>query len=68
LSWDLGAKTIRLSITSVVKQEITLKFRRGIDSITAPAGVIAAPVQAGSAECKLQLAEGKAVEISLNLA
>jgi hypothetical protein len=67
LAWDMEARTVDLTITSVKKQDITLIARQGIMEITAPADVLAARPQKGEATCELRLPEGKPVEIQLKL-
>jgi hypothetical protein len=67
LAWDMEARTVDLAITSVRKQDIALVARHGIESISAPAGVLAAKPPSSSADCDLRLPEGKKVEIHLKL-
>jgi alpha-L-fucosidase 2 len=67
LAWDMEARTVDVTITSVRKQDVTLIARHGIEAITAPAGVLAAKPQPGAANCDLHLPEGKPVEIHLKL-
>jgi hypothetical protein len=67
LAWDMEARTVDLTVTSFKKQDITLIARHGIEGISAPAGVLAAQPQSGSATCDLHLPEGKAVELHLQL-
>ena len=67
LAWDMDARTVDLTVTSVRKQDVTLIARHGIEAITAPAGVLAAPPRRGTANCDLHLPEGKPVEIHLKL-
>jgi alpha-L-fucosidase 2 len=67
LAWDMEARTVDLAVTSVRKQDVTLMARYGIEAITAPADVLAAKPQSGSAACDLHLPEGKAVEIHLKI-
>ena len=67
LAWDMEARTVDLTVTSVKKQDVTLIARYGIEAITAPAGVLAAKPQPGTATCDLHLPEGKPVEIHLKL-
>jgi alpha-L-fucosidase 2 len=66
LAWDMDERTVDITITSVIKQDITLVARYGIDQISAPAG-IAAGFQRGKADCELHLPEGKPVELHLKL-
>jgi hypothetical protein len=67
LAWDMEARTVDLTVTSVKKQDVTLIARYGIEGISASAGVLAAKPQSGKAACDLHLAEGKPVEIHLKL-
>ena len=67
LAWDMEARTVDITITSVRKQDIALIARYGIEAIAAPAGVLVAKPQAGAANCDLHLPEGKPVEIHLKL-
>ena len=67
LAWDMEARTVDVTITSVRKQDITLIARYGIEEISAPAGVLAATLQPGTANCDLHLPEGKPVEIHLKI-
>jgi hypothetical protein len=67
LSWDMEARTVDLTVTSVKKQDVTLIARYGIEAITAAADVLAAALRPGSATCDLHLPEGKPVEIHLKL-
>jgi hypothetical protein len=67
LSWDMEARTVDVTITSVKKQDVTFIARYGIESITASAGVLAAALRTGTATCDLHLPEGKPVEIHLKL-
>jgi hypothetical protein len=67
LAWDMQARTVDVTITSVRKQDVILIARYGIEAITAPAGVLGAKPQPGTANCDLHLPEGKPVEIHLKL-
>ena len=67
LSWDMEARTVDVTITSVRKQDITLIARHGIEQIIAPGGVLTAKPKSGAANCDLHLPEGKPVEIHLKL-
>ena len=66
-SWNMDARTVDLTITSVRKQDVTLIARYGIDGITASAGVLSVKPKSGTANCDLHLPEGKPVEIHLKL-
>ena len=67
LAWDMDARTVDLTLTSMKKQDVTLIARQGIEAIDAPAGVLAAAWRQGSATCDLHLPEGKPVEMHLKL-
>jgi len=67
MSWNMEARTVDLTVTSVKQQDVTLIARHGIEAITAPAGVLAGVLRAGAATCDLHLPEGKPVEIHLRL-
>ncbi len=67
LSWDMDARTVDLTITSVRKQDVTLIARQGIESVSASAGALAARPQTGAAACDLHLPEGHPVEVHLKL-
>jgi hypothetical protein len=67
LAWNMETRTVELTVTSFRKQDVTLIARYGIESITAPAGVLAAPIKPGAANCDLQLPDGKPVTIHLKL-
>jgi hypothetical protein len=68
LAWDMEARTVDVAITSVKNQDVTLIARHGIEKISAPAGVLAAKPQPGTANCDLHLPAGKPVEVHLKLA
>jgi hypothetical protein len=67
LAWDMEARTVDLTVTSVRKQDVTLVARFGIEEISAPAGVLAAKPQPGTANCALHLPEGRPAEVHLKL-
>ena len=60
LAWNMETRTVELTVTSFRKQDITLIARYGIEDITAPAGVLAAPIKPGTANCDLHLPRWKA--------
>jgi alpha-L-fucosidase 2 len=66
LAWDMQARTVDITITSLRKQDITLIARYGIEDITAPSGVIGA-FRKGKADCELHLPDKEPVEIVLEL-
>jgi hypothetical protein len=67
LAWDMNARTVDLTITSVKKQDVTLIARQGIEAVTASPGALAATPQTGKAACDLHLPEKKPVEVHLKL-
>jgi alpha-L-fucosidase 2 len=67
LAWDMEARTVNVTITSVKKQDVTLIARYGIEEFSAPAGVLAAPFQPETANCDLHLPEKKPVELHLKI-
>jgi hypothetical protein len=67
LAWDMDARTVDATISSVRTQDITLIVRHGIEEISAPTGVLAAALKTGTADCDLHLPEKKPVEIHLKI-
>ena len=67
LAWDMEARTVNVTITSLRKQDITLIARHGIEKVSASGGALAAKPKSGAANCELHLPEGKSVEIQLTL-
>jgi alpha-L-fucosidase 2 len=67
LAWDMDARTVDVIITSLRKQDITLIARYGIEEISVPAGILAAPHNPGKANCDLHLPEGKSVDIHVKI-
>ena len=67
LSWDMDARKVDLTITSLRKQNITLIARYGIEEISASDGVLASTFQRGKADCEINLPENKPVKIHLKL-
>ncbi len=67
LTWDMAARTVDLTVTSLRKQDVTLIARYGIEEIKTPAGVLATPLKPDMANCDLHLPEGKPVSIHLKL-
>jgi alpha-L-fucosidase 2 len=67
LTWDMEARTVDVTITSLRNQDITLIARHGIEKISAPAGILASEHQQGAANCELHLPEKKPVEIHLTI-
>ena len=67
LAWDMEARTVDVTITSLRKQDITLISRHGIEAITAPEGILAAALQPGKATIDLHLPEKKPVKLHLKI-
>ena len=67
LAWDMEARTVGLTVTSYRKQDVTLMARHGIEAITAPAGALAVPLQAGKADIDVHLPENAPVTFHLKL-
>lgn len=67
MSWDMKAKTLDLKVTSLRDQDITLIVRYGIESITAPAGVILSQPNPDSDRCTLHLIKDKPVTIHIKI-
>jgi alpha-L-fucosidase 2 len=67
LAWDMEARTVDLTITSVRKQDVTLIARHEIEEVSAPVGVLAAEPASGTANCDLHLLEGRPVRVHLKL-
>jgi hypothetical protein len=66
-AWDMEARTVDLTITSVKKQDVTLIARHGVDKVIASPGALAATPRRGEVACDLHLPEGTPVEIHLKL-
>jgi alpha-L-fucosidase 2 len=67
LSWDMATKTVSVTVTSRRKQDVTLIARYGIESINAPAGVLAAQPKPDETSCVLHLPEGKPVTVRMTI-
>jgi alpha-L-fucosidase 2 len=67
LAWDMDAGTVELTVTSQREQDVTLMARHGIEVITAPAGILAAPLRAGTADIDVHLPENRPVTFRLEL-
>jgi hypothetical protein len=67
LTWDLGNRSVDLTITSHRKQDVTLITRYGIEEISAPSGVLVTEPKPSCATSDLHLPEGKPVEIHLKI-
>ncbi len=67
LSWDMNARTVDLTITSVRKQDVTLIARQGIEGVSSSPEALATKPQSGKSACDLHLPAGKPVELHLKL-
>ena len=67
LEWDMDARIVELTVTSLRQQDVTLIARHGIEDIAAPAGVLAAPLQPGEANIDVHLPENKPVSFHIKL-
>jgi alpha-L-fucosidase 2 len=67
LAWDMGARTVDLTVTSARTQDVTLIARHGIDAVSVSAGILTTKPQPGEAACDLHLPEGRPVEIHLKI-
>lgn len=65
LSWDLNARTVTLSATSAVPQDVTLISRRGITSVTGTARLTASPL--GSHARVMSMTAGQRVDLTVGL-
>ncbi len=66
LAWDMEARTVDLTVTSVKEQDVTLIARYGIEALSGSLK-LETPNPLGTATYKLSLPEGKPVEIHLKL-
>jgi alpha-L-fucosidase 2 len=53
LTWNMEVRTVDLSVTSLCSQDVTLIARHGIEEISAPAGVLAAPLKTVNLQLKI---------------
>jgi hypothetical protein len=67
LSWNMDARTVDLTVTSVRDQDVTLIARYGIEEISVSSGALAEEPQSDSAICELHLPEGKPVKIHIKI-
>jgi hypothetical protein len=67
LAWDMEARTVDLTVTSVRKQDVTLIARYGIEAVSASSRALAAKPESDKATCDLHLPEGKPVEVHLKI-
>ena len=63
----METRSVELAITSFRKQDVTLISCHGMEEISAPAGVLAEPLQKGKADIDLHLPERRHVSLRLNL-
>ena len=67
MTWNMATRTVDLTLSSLRKQTITLIVRHGIQSIAAPAGVLAAQPKPDATTCELHLPQGKPVTLRLKI-
>jgi alpha-L-fucosidase 2 len=67
LTWDMDARTVDLTVTSIRKQDVTLIARYGIIKISASSGALVSKPKPDEATCNLHLPEGKPVDIHLKI-
>jgi len=67
LAWDMDARAVELTVTSVRKQDVTLIARYGIEAVSASPGVLGRKPESGKSACDLHLEEGKPVKVHLKL-
>lgn len=67
LTWDLSAHTVDVTINSRVNQNVKMFLRKGIESVDAPAGVLAGPVTKGAIECELRLPASRPVTLHFKI-
>jgi hypothetical protein len=67
LTWDMQTRIADVTVTSLKDQEITLIVRHGIETITAPDGVLAKMPPPDAISCQVYLPKGKPVRIRLTL-
>lgn len=67
LTWNMGTRTVDVTISSLRDQDISLVVRHGIESITAPAGVLAAQPKPDATTCQLHLTQNKPATLHLKV-
>jgi len=67
LTWNFATKTIDVTITSTRDQEVSLIVRYGIESITAPDGILTANPAKDSDRCVIRLPQGKPVTLHIKI-
>ncbi len=65
LGWDLAARTVTVTLTSAVTQNITLISRRGMASVSTSAPVASSPL--GSHARVISLSAGQQVQVTVGL-
>lgn len=64
-NWDLNTRKISVTISSGIDQTVTLYVRRGIESASAPPGVLVHPVTRNSDHCSVHLSHVHPVTVNL---
>jgi hypothetical protein len=67
LTWDMAQRRVDLTVTSRQEQVITLIARYGIQTITAPPGVLTSIPRPGETTCTLHLPRGTSVALSMKI-
>ncbi len=67
LAWDMEARTVDITVTSVRDQDVTLIARYGIEDISASPGALTAKPKPGKTACNLHLPMKRPVEVHLKL-
>jgi hypothetical protein len=67
LTWDMKARSVDVTITSLRNQDITFIDRYGIESITAPDGILAVQPKPDATTCVLHLQQDKPVTLHVKL-
>src|SRR6185312_3512375 len=57
LAWDMEARTVDVTVTSVRKQDVTLIARQGIEAISSSPGALSAKPTRNQASCVVHLPE-----------
>lgn len=67
MTWNMATRTVDLTLSSLRRQDLTLIVRHGIQSIAAPAGVLAAQPKPDATTCELHLPQGRPVTLHLKI-
>ena len=67
LTWNLNTRTIDVTISSRVKQDVRLVVRQGMESVTAPGGVLTSSPKSGAEMVNLRLPESKPVTLHVKV-